>query len=161
MADTKVKGLDQLQKMLDTLPAKVEKNILRSALRAGAKPVLDAAKAGAPVRSGALQKSLRISTSAKRGQVRAAVKTDKFYARFVEFGTAAHEIVPEVRAALGFGSVVVEQVEHPGASAKPFLRPALDSQAQAAVVAAANQIKRRLTKAGLNAASVEVEPDEG
>lgn len=162
MAETRIKGLSELQAMLDTLPAKVEKNILRSALRAGAKPVLAAAKAGVPVRSGKLRDSLRITTSGKGGTARAAVTTRLFYAKFVEYGTAAHEIVPQVRSALGFGSVVTEKVEHPGGGARPFLRPALDGQKEAAVLAAAQQIKKRLTKAGLSAAAdVEVEADDG
>ena len=90
-----VKGLAELQKYLDELPAKMEANIMRAALRAGAKVVLTEAKNTAAFAddTGALRASLRITTSVRRGTVTAAVKAgptkkDKrpFYARMVEFG---------------------------------------------------------------------------
>ena len=44
MSEIRVKGLAELQDFLDKLPQKIETNIMRGALRAGAKPVLEAAK---------------------------------------------------------------------------------------------------------------------
>lgn len=159
----KVKGLADLQKMLNTLPAKMGKNILRGAMRAGAKPVLAAAKQEAAVVSGELRDSLKITGGAKkgnRGQVHAAVKTDKFYAKFVEFGTDPHEIHPKNREALAVDGKAVELINHPGAKPHPFMRPALDTQAGAAVTAAGEYIKKRLTKAGLDASGVDVGVEE-
>jgi hypothetical protein len=44
-----VKGLEEAFKALEQLPAKMEKNILRGAIRAAAKPVADDARRRAPV----------------------------------------------------------------------------------------------------------------
>lgn len=163
-----VKGLDQLQKLLDQLPAKVERNVLRGALRAAARVIEPVAKGGIRQRSGELAKSLRVSVRARRGTVTAAVKTDLFYARFVEYGTRAHWISVgsskravstlnrwEKKGLLKIGeNFVGTSVAHPGAQPRPFLRPALDTQAGAAVMAAGEYIKQRLaTKEGLDAAS--------
>ena len=181
----KTKGLAELQKMLDTLPAKLERNIMRSALRAGAKVLMEEAKQNASVVSGELRDSIRLSTSARRGKVSASVKTDLFYAKFVEFGTSPHFIsisatdTPQRKTRRGMqsysmktinqmvkrGSLVIgghfvgPSVHHPGAKPRPFLRPALDTQASAAVIAVANQVKRRLTKQGLDASDVEVDAE--
>lgn len=159
MADVHVKGLEDLQKFLDELPAKVEKNIIRSALRAGAKLIQQQAVANVPVKSGELRNSLKISTRARVGRVTASVKTKLFYARFVEFGTHAHNIAAKT-GWLSFGGIFAKSVQHPGARPHPFLRPALDATASAAVVAVGEQVKKRLTKEGLDAADVMVEGDE-
>ncbi|BBB65910.1 hypothetical protein UNDYM_1657 [Undibacterium sp. YM2] len=157
-AFTNIKGGDELQKFLDQLPAKIEANIMRSSLRAGAKVILDAAKENVPVEHGDLRASLRISTRSKRGVVTATVKAGSkkaFYWRFVEFGTAAHGIKPKKAASLLFGNVFAESVLHPGARAKPYMRPALDTQAGAAIQAVGEAIKKRLTKQGINASDTE------
>lgn len=169
MADIHVKGLSDLQKFLDTLAPRVEQNIMRGALRAGAKPILEAAKSSAPVGepsepnrkryklyAGALRDSIRISgrIDKRNGKVTASVKAggktksgaDVFYAHMVEFGTKPHVI--------GDGT-------HPGVQAKPFMRPALDSQSGAAVVAVGEYIKKRLaTKNGLDTADIEIGIEE-
>lgn len=179
----KTKGMAELQKMLDTLPAMIERNILRGAMKAAAKPVLAAAKQNAAVASGELRDSLRITDSVRKGnkaQVYAAVKTDAFYARFVEFGTESHlikvsdkprrmtrrgmkqysmttinKMVKNGSLLIG-GNLVGPVVSHPGAKPHPFMRPALDAQANAAVTAAGEYIKKRLTKKGLDASGVDV-----
>lgn len=63
MADVKVKGLADLNKFLQQLPAKVEQSVLRGALRAGANVVMAEAKANVPVDSGQLRDGLKVSTS--------------------------------------------------------------------------------------------------
>lgn len=90
------KSLKDVLAALDNLPAKIEANIARGALRAAAKPLLDAAKENVPIKSGALRDSIRISSSVDRkaGEIRTAVKVggktkkgDAYYAHMVEFGT--------------------------------------------------------------------------
>jgi hypothetical protein len=59
-------------------------------------------------------------------------------AHLVEFGTAAHRIEPKRKGKVlafevGGETVFTTRVDHPGAQAKPFLRPAGDTKAQAAV----------------------------
>jgi hypothetical protein len=51
-------------------------------------------------------------------------------------------------------------VWHPGARPRAWFRPALDSQAQNAVVAMAEYIKKRLTKQGLDTSEVLIAGDE-
>ncbi len=181
--DINVRGLLQLQWFLETLPAKIERNIMRSALRAGAKPILDAAKAAAPVArpstenlniyggyAGALRDSLRITTKIVEGRrVVAAVKVggrkkggaDVYYARFVEYGTRPHSIKARPGGKLSFGGQFYDIVAHPGAVPRPFLRPSLDSRYGAAIVATGEYIKNRLaTKHGLDTSDIIIEVEE-
>ncbi len=150
--------------MLSALPEKIEKNIMRGALRAGAKVIMDEAKRNVPIKSGDLRKSLRLSTNSKKGVVTATVKAGSkkaYYWRFVEFGTAAHVIHAKKDGALVFGGIFSKLALHHGARAKPFMRPALDTQANVAIQAVGDTIKKRLTKEGVNASDVnfEVEND--
>lgn len=165
MADVHVTGLAALQKFLDTLPVKMERSIMRSALRAGANVVRAAAQTNVPVDSGALRASLdaskALTTSTRGGVVTAKVRTKVFYAKFIEYGTRPHTITARDGGALRFGGGFYKSVDHPGiVNPKAFLRPALDTQAQAAVIAVGEQIKRRLTKEGLDVADVLIEGDE-
>ena len=153
-----ISGGRELDAFLQTLAVKVEKNIMRSALRAGANVFKDEAKANVPVDLGDLRRSIRVTTGAKGGQVTASVKAGNkkaFYWRFVEFGTAAHKIAPKNGRALAIGGKVVRAVNHPGARAKPFLRPALDAKAEMALRAIGVQIRARLTKEGINTPAIE------
>ena len=163
MSDVRVKGLSDLNKFLQQLPAKVEQSVLRGALRAGANVVMAEAKANVPVDSGQLRDGLKVSTSSRRGRVTAKVKaTGKhaFIAPWLEYGTAAHKITAKKGKGLFFGGLFVKGVQHPGSRPKPFMRPALDGCAQDAVVAAAQYMKRRLaTKNGLDTSSVEIEAE--
>lgn len=153
MADLKnMKGGAELQKFLDQLPAKVEANVMRAALRAGAKVIEEEAKRNVPVDSGDLRDSIRVSTRSKRGTVTASVKAGNkkaWYWRFVEFGTAAHSIDGKKGGPLSFNGLFTRSVMHPGARAKPFMRPALDAKANEALEAVGQAIAKRLTKRGL------------
>jgi HK97 gp10 family phage protein len=170
MADTvHIKGLDALQKMLDTLPGKLQKNVMRGALRAGARVVQKQAKANIHSVSGELARSIKVSTNSKGGTVMAKVAAGKGLGvkgkkpgnlpLWLEYGTAPHIIRAKKGGGLALpdGSVVTE-VMHPGAAPHPFMRPALDTQAGAAVVAAAEYMKARLSeKHGLDTAHIEIE----
>lgn len=177
---TRFKGGKELQDMLNTLPAKLERNIMRSALRAGAAVIRDAAREKIDDDTGELAKSVRVSTRAKRGEVSATVKAGNkkaFYAHMVEFGTAPHlvevrdEDRPTRKTRKGEKSVSIgtmnrmikrgslqigenfvgPAVMHPGAKPKPFMRPAIDEKQSEAIRAVGEQIRKRLTKEGLNA----------
>jgi len=163
MAEIHVTGLADLQKFLDQLPAKLERNVVRGALRAGAKLILAQAIAKVPVKSSELRNSLKIGTRARGGTVTAAVRTKVFYAKFVEFGTKGHFITAKKGGWLSFGGIFAKSVWHPGIPKGPhaFMRPALDGQAQNAVIAAAEYMKRRLaTKEGLDTSDIVIEGDE-
>ena len=144
-----VSGLSELDKLLKELPARIEGNIMRGAMRAGAKVFADRAKQMVPVKSGQLRDSIKVSTRSKRGRVSATVRAGgkkAFYAHMVEFGTARHFIKPRKRKSLFFAGIAREVVDHPGASPKPFMRPALDGGQVEAVNAAADYIRKRLAK---------------
>lgn len=202
MTTIQVKGLSELNAFLQQLPAKIEANVLRGALYAGAKVIRDEAKALAPVASptvknrrlykgyaGALRDSIRAGAMVDRkagkviayiragrhGKARKGKAADAYYATWVEYGTQAHLITVNgsgkaaARAnrqarkrSLVIGSNFVgPSVMHPGSAARPYMRPAMDRKAQAAVVAAAEYMKKRLaTKHGLTqAADVEIETE--
>lgn len=169
-----VKGLAQLQAALDQLPAKIEANIMRGALRAGAKLIQAEARRLVPVAppnaknqrlyggyEGLLRDSIRVSVSLRRGTVTAKVRAggkvrgtgDPYYARWVEYGTAPHRMTastPGGKLLIG-GTAFASSVMHPGTQPRPYLRPAMDTQAQAAVQAVAAYIRQRLaTKHGLD-----------
>ncbi|MCR4331764.1 MAG: hypothetical protein NUV34_03535, partial [Sulfuricaulis sp.] len=62
---------------------------------------------------------------------------------------------------LSFMNIFVKEVAHPGTKPHPHMRPALDSQAQNAVVAAAEYMKKRLSdKHGLDTADIVIEGDQ-
>lgn len=177
MTDIKIKGAAELQNFLNQLPAKIEANIMRGALRAGAKPIADEARKNAPVGpsnaenerlyggyEGALRDSIRVGAKIdpRKGQVigyarvggkSKRTKADVFYSHFVEFGTKPHSVLNG-----GKGDPT-----HPGTQPKPFMRPALDGQSEAAIQAAGEYIKRRLaTKHGIDTSDIDfgIEADE-
>jgi len=153
MAELHVKGLAELHNVLQGLPEELEKKVLRNALAAGAREFKKAAQANVPVKSGALRKSIRVKTSARKGRYRLkalviAGNAEAYYAHMVEFGTAAHMIKPAKGKALAFLGLARDAVEHPGAQAKPFMRPAFDSGSEAAIKAFADSVRARLGKEG-------------
>lgn len=159
MSEVNVKGLRELQAFLDQLPAKLEANIMRGALRAGAKPIrIDAQRnlqSNGSIATGLLAKGIKVTTRSRKGVVTSTVRTSGkhgYIANWVEYGTAAHWIKPKTGRSLYFAGLNFGAVLHPGARAKPFMRPAMDNRQQDAVIAVGNYIKARLTKAGIEAA---------
>jgi HK97 gp10 family phage protein len=200
MADERhVKGLAALQKFLDQLPVKLEKNVMAGSLRAGMNVVKPVAQANVHSVSGELARGLKVSTRSKGGTVTASLKAKGphgFIARFVEFGTRPHFISVRMeerpinrrlsakrgelvrasmttvnRNVLKIGANFIgPTVKHPGIDPygnkegigpHSFMRPAMDRQASAAVVAAAEYMKKRLaTKHGLDTKDIVIEEDE-
>lgn len=177
-----ITGGAELDRLLQTLPVKMEKNVLRSGMRAGAAVFLEEVRQRIPADSGQLRASARVTTRSQRGQVSASVKVGNFvawYARFVEYGTQAHYVkVSDIDRGRGRGigrrgsanrretlasirtvnrrslqigaNFIGPSVHHPGARAKPFMRPAADAGFPRAVAAATKKIRQRLTAQGLN-----------
>lgn len=151
MIDVKITGLAELQAMLDQLPAQIEKKLMRGALRAGQRMVLEQARQSIHNLTGDLAASIRVTTRARNGTVTATVKAGSkvaYYARFVEFGTSQHYIRPKVGKDLFFNGIARATVDHPGAKKRPFMRPAFDAAAQensAAFRAVATYLQGRIT----------------
>lgn len=182
MANVTVSGLVELQTFMDQLAPKLERNVMRGALRAGINVIKAQAKATCPVGppsetgrkryklyAGALRDSIRSGVYAKGGRVTAYLRVggkvkktgaDVWYAHLIEYtGAVPHTIKAPVGKALtvGAGIKTVVEVDHPGMKPRPFLRPAFDGRAQAAVVAAAEYMKKRLaTKHGLDTVDIAI-----
>jgi hypothetical protein len=174
MNEVYVKGLSDLDAFLKQLPAKVEANVMRGGLRAGAKILEAEVKQNltnnGSVDTGQLLKGIKVGTRSRRGRITAAVRVtgdhvdgdqrlpNALIAYWLEFtGAAQHLIKARKSRFLVFFGKYARVVQHPGFPAKPFMVPALQSKATEAVIAVGNHIKQRLaTKHGLNTADVEV-----
>lgn len=115
-----------LLKTLNQLPTRIQKNVMVGAIRSGANIVRDEARRLVPVDTGNLKKSIAtIRRKGDRNTVQFSVtpskggKNDGWYAHFLEFGTSKM-------------------------SAKPFLRPALDSKQDEVLQATKEYIAKRL-----------------
>ena len=160
MSDQVIKGGKELDAFLKTLAPKVEKNIMRAALRSGAAVFREEAKAKAPVDSGALVKSIKVSTSTKKGRITAKLKVGGKlapHAMLVEYGTKPHKIAPKGAGGLLIGGKVVGAVDHPGAKPHPFVRPTFDAKSTPAIEAVGKKIRERLTLQGINVPAPESE----
>ena len=157
MADNvDITGGAALDRALQQLPAKIERNILRSALRQGANVYRAEVRENIPISSGKLRKSVRVSTGSKGASVFAYVRIgnkDTFYARFLEFGTQPHGVKKGASVRRG---KYQDGVLNPGLQPKPFARPAFDGKAGQALAAVQAQIRKRLTAAGINTPAPEI-----
>lgn len=161
---THVKGLKELDEVLEQAPPKIQRNVLRGSLRAGMNVVKPVAQSNVHSESGLLAAGLKVGTRARGTTVTANLKATGAHAHvapWVEYGTKPHTIKASPGKAMMIGGMYVQSVEHPGARPHPFMRPALDSQAQAAVIGAAEYMKARLaTKHGLDTAHITIEGDQ-
>jgi HK97 gp10 family phage protein len=168
-SEINISGLKELDDILKTLPAKIEKNVMRGAMRAGLNEIRTEAKAqltsGGHVKTGELQRSVRVSfvrKSEKFGFVRGKVTAGSnkaWYAHLIEFGTGSfyagkgskskrkpYEIKPKSRKSLFFAGLAKETVTHPGIHPSPFMRTAFDSKSAAAIKAFADYMTKRIPK---------------
>ena len=93
MDNIEISGVDEILNRLQQIGANVSR-FENQALGNAAEPVLEDAKANAPVRTGKLKEGLKISSiKTKEGMKYVLVGVDKsdnskiFYGKFVEFGT--------------------------------------------------------------------------
>jgi HK97 gp10 family phage protein len=123
MIEFKMSGFDQLEKSLSKLPKEFRDSVERTALRVAAKAIEKRAKAGAPVGSGLLKKSIGVTVKKNKsgknsGSLSArvgartgyaetqmvngkSVKKDPVkYAGIVEYGTAKMPARPFIRNAV-------------------------------------------------------------
>lgn len=95
MSEFEVTGLAELYAALQELPVRIERNITRGALRAGAAIFRDEARANVPKDSGFLRKSIKSESDVRYGKAYGYVRIDRnkggaFYAHMLEFGTASY-----------------------------------------------------------------------
>ena len=166
MDDVSISGLDELQKQLEEFPTKIEKNIMRGAIRAGLKPIMEQAKELCPPdKSGALRKSIRIkfrNRSQQYGWIRGVITAgnfDAWYAHIIEFGSgsfyegtgtkskrAPYEIKPRGAKSLFFAGLMREQIIHPGVHPVGFMRKAVDQKTAEGLDAFKEYVASRIQK---------------
>ena len=137
-----LKGIDEFDRMLQELPKAVANKLGDAALRAGGRVIAAEARRLAPKR---LKSKITVGGTGEpppnattRVQAVGLLKSKHSrLAHLIEYGTAAHRIMPKRGGKLAFEVngrlVVTTKVEHPGAAPKPFLRPAGDTKAQEAI----------------------------
>ncbi len=83
----------------------------------------------APIQTGFLKSSIKAE---EMGPAKWRVAVYASYGPPVEFGSAAHDIVPKNKQALFWPGAAhpVKRVHHPGTSPKPFLTPAVEQARQ-------------------------------
>lgn len=119
-----VKGDKELKRLFEILPAKVNKKILLSAFRKGARPLIKQARVNAPKDEGDLKRSIGTVTAKPKNRNKAAVRigprrgkaktANGFHGHLVEFGTAPRK---------------TESGRFTGAMpANPFMAPAWESE---------------------------------
>ncbi|WP_233635643.1 HK97-gp10 family putative phage morphogenesis protein [Hymenobacter setariae] len=137
-------GIEELGQVLDGLSGdkKLSNKVVRGILNKAAKPIIAEAQSRVSKENGDLQKSIGSIPGRGRGKGEQVYVGPRRGGRFkgyaghlVEYGTAPHII--KAKAAGGHlhlrGNVFVEEVQHPGAVAKPFMRPAFDSKKDEAI----------------------------
>jgi HK97 gp10 family phage protein len=163
----RVKGGKELDALLQKLPVEVETKILRNGLAAGAAVIRNEARERVRKKSGALAKAIKTSRDTRKneGYVVAKVKLKgkhAFLGQFLEHGVLAHLIwVRSGRESLVINGVPIgKRVEHPGFAPMPFMRPALDAKAGAAVQAVGDYLTRYLSWGTITAPVVTVDLEE-
>jgi HK97 gp10 family phage protein len=142
----KINGARELDELLGELPSKLQAKAMRGAVGAGAKVIRDDARTRVDSKSGDLVAGIRYTTrvDAANGQSTAKVFVSQkkaWYGRLVESGTKPHIIKARNAKALKLhGGRLVEQVKHPGAKPKPFMRPAAETKYPQAVDAMAAKL---------------------
>jgi HK97 gp10 family phage protein len=153
-------GLVDLQRVLADLPDKLEANVLRGAMKAGAEVIADGARDNC--RSSEVRATITSSARVKGRVVTALVQTKgdgAYKAPWLEYGTEAHIIRANDgegrtarrpnrlnrKGALMIGTAFVgDAVWHPGAKPYPFMRPGLDQRQEEAMTVIGEQIAARL-----------------
>lgn len=149
MPDSTVTGLDAWLKYLTDSPKQMQHG-LGIGLYAGAQLIEATAKANCPVHLGELRDSIHASVKETGANVVATVKaggvapdgTRINYAHLIEYsGAAPHLITGKAGGAVSFGGRTFRAIHHPGMKAKPFLRPAVDTNEVATIGLVDQQIE--------------------
>lgn len=93
-------GVKQIDKKLKTLEPKLQKKVLRKAMRTGMKDIQQEIKARIPKDTGETAKSIKVrSGKARRGDIKIEVRSqdDNFVAKFLEYGTSNMAARPTFR----------------------------------------------------------------
>jgi len=179
----KLKGGRELDAFLSAYPVKMQRNVMRGALRAGAKVIQKSAKQKVEKESGQTAKDIKIETDVRGGIPKARVKLKGPHAHvgyFLEHGVGQHLIartgakegrVAVRKAAQGNGTVknrpmkiggdfVSGILSHPGLRPHPFMRPALDEKQGEAIAAVGEYVRKRMQIDISTLPPLEIDEDE-
>lgn len=151
--EIKVEGLDDLRILLQQkLPDDIQKRALLATLNKAAKPIIQEARARAPVLTGRMKKAIYSFRSRKSTKEKAVVMIgvksghkygakDAYYWRWVEFGRGVVKVGKKRGArrggerarSLGNPTVGWFGKEVKAAPAKPFMRPAFEAKKTEAI----------------------------
>lgn len=157
-----------LARALGKLPGQITRNVASGAARAFAAPIVEDAKRRC--HSQEVADSLGVTSKVDGTGVTATIATrgpGAFKAPWLENGTDPHLIAVEetdragrsigrINRLVREGSLVIggnfvgPKVEHPGARPFPFLRPAIDTQVEAGIAAAAAYLAKRFATGDLD-----------
>jgi HK97 gp10 family phage protein len=143
----KITGLDQINAVLKQLPENIGRRAANTAVRAAGMTIRKAIMARIPKgKTGNLAKSIKVKKQRdQQGKTTYTVYSSAPHAHLVEYGTAPHIIVAGRKTnrkstyetgkkTLSDGSSIFgTQINHPGAKAEPFFRPAFDESAERAL----------------------------
>lgn len=164
------RGDSEVRQFIRQLPGQIERKLLRGAGRAGAKVIAEEAKDRCI--SSEVRSAIRTRVTTDEARVTAHIQVrgpGAYIAPWLEYGTSPHFIsvddsqrggmsVKRINRDGAGGSLVIngqfvgDTVYHPGARPHPFLRPALDTKADAAIAAAQGYINARVSRQGLSGA---------
>lgn len=147
----KLEGIDQLTENLKKALLQHSEVKVRKAMRRGAQLIVDEAKSIVVEKTGLLKKSIQIMPKwrgdpmgtyvgprikkSRKKKPDAAVLTP-FYAAWIEYGTAKHNLGYKGKYVSGKGA------DHPGSKPKPYMRPAYDAKAQSALKVAMEDVEK-------------------
>jgi len=156
--DFSITGGKEIMDVLAKFPVEMESKVMRDMLKASCRVIAKEAKRLAPIQTGDLRRSIRVSSKKPRyGKVTASVKAggkrkgnpNVYYAHMVEFGTKSHVIKPNKKRgkkAITFDGGVFADANHPGVTPRPFMRTAMDTQIQNALDASIKYARKRIAK---------------
>jgi HK97 gp10 family phage protein len=153
----KLEGIEELKRLIEKALLNHKENEVRKVMAKGAKLLVEEAKRNVAgndsVDSGVLRDSIQILPKwkgdplgiyvgprikrrrRKKGET-GKISDSPFYAAWVEYGTNPHNLGYKGKFVSGKGA------SHPGARKKPYMRPAYDTQGQAALNAAIDELKK-------------------
>lgn len=126
-------GEPELQAKLDALEFKVQRKVIRKAIRAGGRSVLEAARANVPIDTGALKAGLKL---------RAIKRTRTGFGVYIRTPTRAELAIDENDP--GYYPAVLEYGAD-GHRPQPFLRPAMDANRDKAKARIVEELRKGIT----------------
>lgn len=154
MSDVEMLGMDEILKKLKVFPEKIQKSVVKGAIRASAKPIITEARKLVPKDEGTLKKSIGVVARKSKDKniihfsVAPQIKKGGWFAHFIEFGTYAkldHAKKSPRRGKLGArrAKIVAQGF---GIVAIPFMRTAFEKKGAESIEAAKTYMTKRIDK---------------